>query len=71
MASQDKGRNENSRYLNGAPPKERLSKNSQLIHGSAPKARPDTVWPSGKPPGGKIEVKRQPDGSLSFKPVED
>ena len=48
-----------------------LVKPSMTIRGTAPRARPKPVWPSGKPPGGRVEVKRQPDGSLAFRPVED
>ena len=48
-----------------------LVKPSLIIRGTAPRARPKKVWPAGKPPGGKIEVKRLPDGRLSFKPIED
>ncbi len=48
-----------------------LVKPSLIIRGTAPRARPKKVWPEGKPPGGKIEAKRLPDGRLSFKPIED
>ena len=48
-----------------------IVKPSIAMRGTAPRARPNPVWPPGKPPGGKVEVKRQPDGSLSFKLIED
>lgn len=51
--------------------KQGIVKPTLVIHGTAPRARPNPVWPPGKPPGGKVEVKRLADGSLSFKPIED
>ena len=48
-----------------------LVKPSLIIRGTAPRARPKKVWPAGKPPGGKLQVKRRPDGTIELTPIED
>lgn len=58
-------------YFDPTPAKNRPDGSSLIIQGTAPRARPPKAWPPGKPPGGKIEVKKLPDGRISYKPVED
>ena len=58
-------------YFDPTPTKHRPDGTSLVIHGTAPRARPPKAWPPDKPPGGKIEVRKLPDGRISYKPIDD
>lgn len=66
-----KFKNDRTRSKKGLVKEQGIVKPSLAMRGTAPRARPKPVWPPGKPPGGRVEVKRISGGSLSFKPVED